>query len=275
MIAANTFWYLENFRKRLISELAADHTLVLLGNRDSSWESIGPYRKIALNIETEGKNPFVELGVIWRLKRILDGERPDVVLTFTPKINLYFGLIADRSKCRLVLNISGFGNSRDLGGILQRFVNIGYRVAYSRAQAVFFQNQDDFEEAGSIFPSLSDRFIRIPGSGVDLSRFFPVNRESGIFRFLFVGRLLVKKGIREFIEAGKRIKSQYPRAEFWVAGPRDESPSYISESELDDAISSKAITYLGQVKQMETVYSQVNCVVLPTYYREGIPRSLI
>jgi glycosyltransferase involved in cell wall biosynthesis len=152
-----------------------------------------------------------------------------------------------------------------------------YRHALGRAATVFFQNKDD----ESLFVKRrlvsEEKTVLLPGSGVDTGRFTPVPRaqRSGT-TFVLAARLLWEKGIGQFVEAARVVRKSHGDARFLLAGPIDrENPSGIPEATVLDWSAEGAVEYIGFQKDIREVFEQADCVVLPSYYREGVPRSLL
>lgn len=140
---------------------------------------------------------------------------------------------------------------------------------------VFFQNEDDRRlliDKGLVTQPVTRV---IDGSGVDTSRFVPQPGAAVPDTFLLVGRLLREKGIPEFVAAAREIKRRFNSARFWLLGPIDTSRSAISPAELQQWCSGGHVEYLGEVADVRDVVGRASVVVLPSYYREGIPRSLL
>src|SRR5437868_7406291 len=156
---------------------------------------------------------------------------------------------------------------------------MGFKWAFHRATAVLFQNGDDLRllvNRGIVDPAKAQR---IPGSGVDLQKFSfrDCIRDGGDenLEFLFVGRLLWEKGIGEFAGAARKLKSRYPNIRFRVLGPLQEGPAGVSRSTIDAWTEDGIIDYLGVTEDVRAAMEQADCIVLPSYYNEGVPRSLL
>ena len=153
-----------------------------------------------------------------------------------------------------------------------------YRVGLRRAHTVFFQNQEDrdlFVEAGL---ANRQRALLLPGSGIDLSQFpvapAPSAPEDHVV-FLLVARLVRDKGVYEFVEAARRLKTIEPRARCRIVGFLDvANRTAISRSEMEAWIAEGAVDYLGQTDDVRPHIAAANCVVLPSY-REGTSRVLL
>jgi len=175
-----------------------------------------------------------------------------------------------------VPNVSGLGRVFIQTGPLTRLVTGLYRLAFRRAHTVVFQNEDDRREflaAGLVEP---DRTLRVPGSGVDLVRFLPMPLpEAGAPVFLFVGRVLSDKGVREFIQAARQMRRNRPDLIFRILGRVGaDNPTAIPAGEVRSWEDEGLVQLLGTCDDVRPHLMQALCVVLPSY-REGVPRVLL
>jgi glycosyltransferase involved in cell wall biosynthesis len=269
-----------NFRSRLIQTLIVQGwRVVVLSPTDRHVPrliAIGA-EHVPLELDNAGTNPLRELRTVLAIRRALKSIAADVVLTFTPKVNIYVSMAARALKVPVIANISGLGRGFESRGWLQRVSKVLYRTALTWPSTVFFQNEVDrshFIDAGLVSAS---RTQRLPGSGVDVDRFSPCGKpQPGPFRFLLVARLLWAKGVGEFAQAARIVKAQHPEVEFTLAGFIDEgNAAAVPRATIEDWQQEGLLTYLGSFDDMVPVYAQADCVVLPSYYREGVPRSLL
>ncbi len=280
MIGLNTAWNFVNFRAGLIRALVeAGYEVVAVAPLDGYVERLEALgcRFVAMPMDNHGKHPGRELVLLLRLWRLLRHEQPDVYLGYTIKPNIYGSLAARALGIPVINNITGLGAVFSRGGLIASFVKGLYRVALKRSRKVFFQNDDDLElfvRAGLVAPAVT---ARLPGSGIDITLFSVVplpNKET--LRFLLIARLLWEKGVGEFVEAARRLKASGIRAEFDLLGfVDDNNPEAISGTQLEAWASEGVIRYLGVSNDVRIEIAQVDCVVLPSYYREGTPRTLL
>jgi len=279
-LSANTTWYVVNFRSRLIESLIDQGwRVVVLSPPDRHVERLAALgaEHVLLALDNAGTNPLRELGTLWRIRDAMACIRPAVVLTFTPKINIYLSLVARTLGVPVIANISGLGRAFVSGGWIEKVSRALYGVALRWPSTVFFQNEEDraiFIKAGLVDAA---RTHRLPGSGVDVDRFSPRPKpHAGPFQFLLVARLLWDKGVGEFVEAARIVKARHPDVEFALAGFLDvDNPSAVPRSAVEQWEREGVIRFLGSFDDMVPVYAQADCVVLPSYYREGVPRSLL
>jgi glycosyltransferase involved in cell wall biosynthesis len=280
-IVANTSWYLYNFRRNLIKVLQLEgHCVVAIAPRDDyskrlADESI-PYRHFPL--DGSSTNPLRELNSIVALRRILQDEQVDVVFSYTPKGNIYSGISVLGRSTRLIANVSGLGRAFVQRTWLTLLARLLYRRAFKNAAWVFFQNEEDcqiFTEAGLVN---IEKTVRIPGSGVDLTYFCPDGNpvESEAPTFLLIARLLWDKGVGDFVEAARLVLASYPTARFQLLGfVAVANPSAVPKSVVDAWVEEGVIEYLGTTDDVRPYLRAADCCVLPSFYREGVPRSLL
>lgn len=278
-ILANTTWNIYNFRRRLIASLQeAGYDIVACAPPDDyvgRLEALG-VRHVPLYLRNSSVGPVRELVTLARLVALVRRERPAVMLSYTPKVNIYAGIAARIADVPIVMNISGLGRAFTSGRALRRISESLYRLAVRRADRVLFQNEEDrkhFIERGIVEAARTER---IPGSGVDLERFKPTTRAPapGV-HFLMATRILRDKGVVEFIEAARALAPHYPLATFRLVGFLGvDNPSAVSAAELSRWQSEGIIEWAGATDRIEDEFERADCVVLPSY-REGLPRVLL
>ncbi len=279
-IVSNTTWYVFNFRSRLISELTQrGYSVTVLSPADdyvARIQSLGS-RHLHLEMDNAGTNPVRDLLMIARLMALFKRERPALLLTYTPKVNIYCAVAAKWTNVPVVSNISGLGTGFIRGGWLSLLVRALYRLALTHPKKVFFQNEDDhrlFIDYGLVAAGKTER---LPGSGVDVNRFRPVERSlpGRHFIFLMVARLLRDKGVSEYVEAARQLREKHPAVRFHLLGFLDaRNPTAISREQVQEWERAGLVCYLGAADDVTPYYADADCVVLPSY-REGCPRSLL
>ena len=232
-----------------------------------------------VSLSRSGLNPLSDFATLWNLTCLMRRIRPDVFLGYTIK-PVIWGLIAARISRvhKRVALITGLGyaftgKAGGLRGIVRRFAQGLYRAALKNASLIFFQNPDDrkeFEGLGLIRPNISVHVVA--GSGVDITHFSVEPMPSGQIRFLLIARLLGDKGIREYIEAGRKLRQAWPNVEFHLIGGSDPSPDGISEEEV--ARWHDAVVWHGHISDVRSAIAQTHVYVLPSY-REGTPRTVL
>lgn len=279
VVAANSSWNILNFRTGLIRALtAAGYEPVVIAPYDSSSEARRrglDVEWIAVDLERSGLNPFSDLALILKYRKILSRLKPAAFLGFTIKPNIYGSIAAHSLGIPTIANISGLGTAFIRQGPLLAVVSMLYRLALKRAGTVFFQNPDDralFVDRGLV---QQDKAKLLPGSGVDLQQFASVALPQGPVTFLFIGRILGDKGVRELAEAARDLSSEHLDIRVQLLGPIDEgNRTSIPRTELESWVRDGVIEYLGAADDVRPFIAKATAVVLPSY-REGLPRSLL
>ena len=289
VLFANTDWYLYNFRLSLAKTLRdAGHEVLLVsppGPYGEKLQAMG-LRWIAAPMQRRSLNPFRELILVLWLRRLLRQERVDLVHGFTIKCAVYGSLAARLAGVPARVNaVAGMGyvfTSNALKArMLRPVVRVVMRVAMGgRGVRLILQNPDDVKlfERAHIVDSSTVRLI--PGSGVNCERFTPDPegaRCAGAarFRVLLPSRLLWDKGVGEFIDAARRLRSEGRVVDFLLAGDPDPgNPASVPEATVRASVEEGAVQWLGHVDDMPALFHSVDAVILPSY-REGLPKGLI
>lgn len=230
-----------------------------------------------IDIDRSGTNPLKDFMTIISFLRLYIHMRPDVVLNFTPKNNIYSTIAASLRGIPVINNIAGLGTVFINEGLTARLVRRLYAISQKKASHIFFQNQVDYQLFLDAKIVSQDRASILPGSGVDLERFRPtIAPDDGVVRFVLVARMLYEKGIEEYFLAAKVLRLKYQFSEFFLLGPIDPyNPSAIQKDTILEWEKNNVIQYIGESDAVENNIGIVDCVVLPSYYREGVPRSLL
>ncbi|WP_454801138.1 glycosyltransferase family 4 protein [Mucilaginibacter phyllosphaerae] len=226
-----------------------------------------------------------ELSTFKFIYKLFKREKPDLVHLVTIKPNIYGSLAASFfPKIKVINAISGMGYnfSEARKGFVQRAIGLLMQVGYKRKQVHFiFQNSTDFEDFVNMGLVTPDRAILIKGSGVDLQEFdFKLAKDTddeGLIRFILPARMLYDKGVLVFVEAARLVKDNlFGKAKFILAGSVDlENKTGVPEAELLGMQIPGYIEWIGFQKNMLQVLTDSQVVVLPSYYREGVPKALI
>ena len=225
----------------------------------------------------KGLNVLHDLQTMCSLYWLMVRIRPTFVLAYTVKPVVY-GMLAALFSARpnrfaLVTGL-GYAFQDDGRGLSKWLVRLMYQLALRNASKVFFQNPDDenlFRALSILRSSVASTVVN--GSGVDLQHYGVLPQPSKI-KFLLIARLLVAKGIREYVQAARQIKLKHPDVEFALVGWIDVCPDAISERELQQWINEKVIDYKGRQKDVRGAIADCSVYVLPSY-SEGTPRSVL
>ncbi len=181
-------------------------------------------------------------------------------------------------KIKVINNIAGLGVLFINESFTSKIARFLYKFSQRYADKIFFQNEDDrtlFLENNMARRVITDR---LPGSGADLSRFtYSPSPDDGITRFLLIARMLYDKGVGHYVEAARSLKTKYGNSvEFRLLGFLDvNNPSAVSKNEMQTWVDEGIVIYLGVSDKVEEEIAKVDCMVLPSYYREGVPKSLL
>lgn len=280
LITVNSAWNIWNFRRSLVGALLADgHQITILAPYDESVPSLQAFgcRFIPLPMDVKGLNPAVDLWLVRRFGQYFRSERPDAILSYTVKNNVFGAMAAQPLGLPFIPNITGLGTAFLSGGMLRIIAEGLYRRAFRHPEVVFFQNSDDrdFFIARNLIRTTQAELI--PGSGIDLKHFgmLPLPSPKAPLIFLMIARLLRDKGIAEFVDAAARVKAHAPQARFQLLGALGpENRSAIDPKLVRGWHAEGVIEYLGHAPDVRPYIAAASCVVLPSY-REGAPRTLI
>lgn len=287
LLFANTDWYLYNFRLSTALQLKArgDEVVAL-----SPPGSFGPrfathgIRWIELPMDRASLNPVREAWTLRALAQVLKAERPDLLHNFTVKCAVYGALAARVARTPAVVNaVAGMGyvftsdrlHARALRPVVRTLMRGTLGSGHAR---LILQNPDDAEAfvSSRLAPPRMIRMIR--SSGVDTERFKPVNRAAGPrpLRVLLAARLIWEKGIREFVDAAALLREQQREIEFLLAGvPDPGNPRAVPREDVERWQQRGLVRWLGHVDDMPALLGDVDVMALPSYYREGVPKSLL
>lgn len=278
-ITINTSWNIYNFRMGLISALTGQgHKVIAIAPKDDYSDKLKEHgcEYVPIKIDNTGSNPFKDAALYRQLKKVYRELKPDVVLHYTVKPNIYGTLAASSLDIPVINNVSGLGTVFLSSSLASFAAKKLYKQAFNKAQIVFFQNSDDRNTFLSEIDLPQLKTDLLPGSGINLNKFTitPMpNQERMVF--LMISRVIVEKGILEYIEAAKLVQAKYPNTRFQLLGKLDtDHIRGISEEIITDAVDSGYIEYLGEADDVRPYIQNAHCVVLPSY-REGTPRTLL
>lgn len=280
IICLNTSWNIYNFRLNLARSLKkAGYDVVLVAPYDKYSEILKQefeYHDIYMN--NKGTNPKEDLKTLVGFYKLYKKIKPDVVLNYTIKPNIYGNIACSLLGIKTINNISGLGTVFIKESFITKVVKSLYKYSLSKSSKVFFQNNDDKELFIINKLVQKNKCDLLPGSGIDTNKFMPLEYEKSdnIFRFLLIARMLWDKGIGEYVAAAKIIKQKYQNVEFQLLGSLDVvNKRAISKEQMQSWVEEGLVTYLGVTDDVKEYIKKSDCIVLPSYYREGTPRTLL
>ena len=264
---------LYNFRKEVMKAFVDEghdvYISVPLSTHAKDIEKMGCHM-IDTKVDRRGINPVTDIKLLAYYIKLIKKLKPDVILSYTIKPNIYGSLAASLCKVQNIVNITGLGSAIVNPGMLQKFLILMYRVAFKNVNCLFFQNKynEMFFEQRKI---ASGKHRIIPGSGVNLKQYTVLEYpEHNVIEFVFVSRIMKEKGIDEYFAAAEYIKSKYPQTRFHICGGCEEEYS----EKLKELNDKEIIIYHGSVANVCEIYKKANCIIHPSYH-EGMSNVLL
>ena len=283
-IVVNVDWFFLSHRKDIAlraQQTGWDVTIVTADTgKLKDIEALG-LKVLNLPMSRSGMNIVEELKTLNWLRKLYRREKPDVVHHVGMKTILWGTLAAKFSRVKGVVNaISGLGGffAEDNKGLLSKVMPMVLRFSHNRPNLLcIFQNDDDWGVyvKHGIIRHEQGRFIK--GSGVSLADFcYTPEPEEGKLKVILTARMIVEKGIFLLTEAAERLRSKYgEKVEFLLIGGLDDHPGAITKEQLDAVCDGKYIQWLGYRTDVRDLLKQCHIVAFPSYYMEGLPKSLI
>ena len=273
LILANTATGLYDFRNELLLRLLKDYEVhVSLPDEEEVPEIAQEGCMVHhTQLERRGMNPVKDAGLMLRYLRLLRKVKPDIVLTYTIKPNIYGSLCCRILRIPYLVNITGLGSAFEHEGMLRKLVVFLYRTALKKASCVFFQNaknRDVFTGFG--IKGKKDRLVC--GSGVNLDRhvFEEYPEEQEPVRLLFVGRIMKEKGIDELLYAAEKIRQEFPDVIFELVGSYEDDYKELIEEKQKAGI----VQFTGYQKIIHPYYKRAAAAVMPSYH-EGMSNVIL
>ena len=273
LIITNHSYMLYRFRRELIAELQKEHEVILsmpFVGHEEDFRAMG-LRCIHTAVDRRGINPKTDGRLFLTWWKLLKAERPDMVITYSIKPNIYAGLACSLLKIPFCANVQGLGTAFQRKH-LARFVTVLYKTALGRVRTVFFENRENAREfiSRGIIPA--DRATILPGAGINLEAYqyrpYPHNDP---IRFLYLGRIMKEKGIDELFAAMRRLHQTLGgRVVLDLVGFFDDN----YEQEVSQLTAAGIAVFHGFQAEPRPFYEGADCVVLPSYH-EGMSNVLL
>ncbi|ANU17913.1 glycosyltransferase family 1 protein [Planococcus maritimus] len=277
LLLGNHGFVIYNFRKELIQRLLKDDYEVYISlpydekvDLMISWGC----KFVETNVDRRGTNPATDLRLVGHYVKILRDIKPDVVLTYTIKPNLYGGIACRMLNIPCINNITGLGSGFSGNPTLKFLLSSLYKVGLKKSKCVFFQN---IEDMNSLVQKniVKGPYELIPGSGVNLNeyKFIEFPPEDNL-NFIFIGRIMKDKGIDQYLEAAREVKIMYPKVNFNVIGFIEKSQSQYNEL-IDKYVEEGYINYLGYQSDVKPYIQASSCLIQPSHGGEGLSNVLL
>ncbi|MDD7792770.1 glycosyltransferase family 4 protein [Clostridium sp. 'White wine YQ'] len=275
LILSNHFITLYNFRKELVVKLVEDGNEVFISipkaEENNFFTDMG-CKIIETPVDRRGINPIRDFGLILNYVKIMKQLKPDIIFSYTIKPNIYGCIASNFTKNRQVSNITGTGATFLKKNVVSTIAKVLYKISLKKSYKVFFQNSGDkdfFVENNMI----RSNFAMLPGSGVNLEQYevcdLPSKDETN---FIFIGRIMELKGMKQYLDCAKSIKEKYSNTNFYIAG-------FIEEDKykeiIDDYHAKGIINYIGFQKDIKSWIQKCHCTILPSHGGEGVPNVLL
>ena len=263
-----------NFRLELVERLISDgyevHISSPYGERIDDLTALGAIFH-DITMDRHGMNPISELKLLLSYRKLFEEVKPDMVLGYTIKPNIYGAMAAGWKGIPFVANITGLGTAVENPGTSQKLMLLLYKIAFRKVQKVFFQNTENQQFFIDHKIALGKHGL-LPGSGVNLERFALKEYPKGdTIRFAFISRIMKEKGIDQYLEAAEAIIEKYPNTEFHICGFCEAE----YEGKLNEFNDNGTVIYHGMLRDVAGFLDDIHCVIHPTYYPEGLSNVLL
>lgn len=268
VILENTYYTVLSLRMEILRHFKAlGHEVYVLSKSEKNEVEL---------IESEGFHcrpvgsvvyqPWKAVFYLYHLVSEIKNIQPDIIFSFTIRPNLFGSLAARFLHIPIVCNVTGTGPLTTDTGPVYTLIRWAHKHAFRKNQRVFFQNSDDYDYF------LKNNFVAetqaklLPGSGVDTEFYSPRPKNTTAFTFLMISRLVIDKGVRDYIEAAKIVRSHYPEVCFQLLGPfwqQSLAKNTISKEEVEYWTSQSWVQYLGYTLDVRPYIAEVDCIVLP------------
>ena len=272
LVVANFDVGLYKFRKELLQEIlnSGHEVYISLPNGDLVQPLVDMgCQFIETELDRRGMNPVTDLKLIGKYRKILNQVKPDLVITYTIKPNIYMGMLCKNRSIPYVINITGLGTAFQSHGVMLKVFVEMYKLACKKAQTVIFENCENmqiFKDYGIV---KEQQCLLNNGAGVNLEEYpFTAYPNDEQIRFLFVGRVMQEKGIDELFEAARRIKEEYNNVYFDIVGPYEDDYKDVTEQLVNDGV----IDYHGFQEDVKPFIEKAHCFVLPSWH-EGMANT--
>ncbi len=281
LFSGNTAWGMYNFRRFIFeSFIQKGNQVIVVTPEDKKYQKelnrIG-CQCISIPINAKGKNPLYDFLTYLKYYKILKKEKPDFCFFYTIKPNIYGSMAAGKLNIPFIPITTGLGYTFLHKNIISKIAKILYKKAFKKANEVWFLNNEDVQSFQQEKIVMGKKLFLLHGEGIPTEHFeyqpFTENTES---IFLLSARMLWDKGVKEFVEAARIIKQKYPSTKFQLLGFVDnKNPKTIPLKQIQAWEKEGYVEYLGSTNDVRPYIYKSTCIVLPSYYREGIPFSLL
>ena len=272
LVIANNDIGLYKFRKELLQKLIDDGNEVYIslpnGNLVQPMVDMG-CKFIDTAVDRRGINPVTDLKLFLNYRKMIGKVKPDFIITYTIKPNVYAGIVSAIKHKKYAINITGLGTAFQKQGLFLKFIVMLYKFACKKAHTVIFENCENMKLFLDYGIVKEEQCLLNAGAGVNLEEYpFEEYPPTDKTRFLFIGRIMQEKGIDELFDAAKKIKREYDNVEFDVVGMYEDNYEETVNRLVDDGI----INFYGYQQDVKPFVKQSHCFVLPSWH-EGMANT--
>ncbi|WP_062237231.1 glycosyltransferase family 4 protein [Fictibacillus sp. FJAT-27399] len=277
MILVNDDIWLYKLRKEVIRGLLDEGFEVYLSSPKGEYiERLVGWgcNFVETKVDRRGKNPLNDIKLFLNYVKILKKYKPDAVLAYNIKPNIYGGLASRLLNVHYINNITGLGSGFLRDSLMKKYLSFMYKISLKKSDCVFFQNQSDMKSFLDL-NVVKDNYKLIPGSGVNLNdyQYKEIPNKNSV-TFNFIGRIMKDKGIDEYLEAAKVISGKYPNTEFNLIGFVEETQSYYRDK-INSFQNKGYVNYLGFQSNVIPLIEKADCLIQPSHGGEGISNVLL
>jgi glycosyltransferase involved in cell wall biosynthesis len=274
LFLSNSLGGLRCFRYELIQFLLNRGDEIYIGanceESPSFFQQIGCH-VIPTPMNLRGTNFFADLKLCFTYAWLLFKLKPDVVLTYTIKPNVYGGMLCRLLKKKQIASVTGLGSAFENSGYIYKIAIALYRCGLAKCDTILFQNQESLSVFEHLNIGVNSKKVVVAGSGVNLGKFmfYDYPLEDGNLNFLFVGKTRKEKGIDHYLEAAVKLKQRYPQCKFHIVGACEENYG----AKLLALQQAKIVEYHGLQYDVRPFFKMSHCCILPSYH-EGMSNCL-
>ena len=275
LMLANDYGTIYRYRKELILKLIEEDYDVSVSlpyiDKVEKIKDLGA-EIIPTDVDRKSINPIKDIKLYFNYKKIIKEEKPDMVISYTIKPNVYGGMACTRLNIPYISNITGLGSTYYKGGWVKQIVSILYKIGLKNAKSVFFENEGNAKILVDDKTIKKDQVVVMNGAGVNLDIFkYCEMPPDNVTKFLFSGRIMKEKGVEELFYAIRKIKQEYKdKVEFHFIGWFEDD----YEGLVNDLNSQGIIKFHGLQDDVIPFIKDCHCVVLPSYH-EGMSNVLL
>lgn len=275
LFLVNHFFTIYYFRKELIHKLLTSHYEVYISMPPSEQNIIFAdmgCKVIETSMDRRNINPIQDIKLVLKYNKIIKSVNPDIIFSYTVKPNVYGSMASNQLHYKQICNITGTGAIFLKESYLSKLIRTLYRISVKKTYKVFFQNTDDMDYF-ILHRLVNENIELLPGSGVNLGQHsFSEMPGDDIVNFIYIGRIMNIKGIEQYLDCAKYIKTKHSNTCFYIAGFIEEKRY---QSIIEQYHNARWINYIGFQKSIDEWIEKCHCTVLPSLGGEGVPNVLL